>query len=344
MPAKLDFGMFDWLDRGSGSTSELYKSRLDLIELADQAGFYGYHLAEHHATPLAMAPSPSVFFAALAERTQQIRFSPMAYLLPLYHPLRLVEEICMLDHLSGGRVEVGISRGVSPYEIESFNVDPEDTRELFDEALEIYRKAMCNPILEHIGKHYQFSDVPMEIEPLQRPFPPLWYPSFSEAGATFAAKNGFHFMSLGPPSLVAQLMNIYREVAEKHQRNDDRIQGHIAEPKLGAQRQIFVAQTDEEALAIAEPAYAAWYHSITKLWHQRGDHAYDDFFDWDKGLEAETVLIGSVEKVRDQIHQVIEMSDVNYFVGAFAWGALKPEDSRNSLELFISEIMPSLQR
>ena len=133
MTAQLDFGMFDWLDRGEGSTAELYQSRLELVERADQAGFYGYHLAEHHATPLGMAPSPSVFLAALAGRTTQIRFSPMAYLLPLYHPLRLVEEVCMLDHLSGGRIEVGVSRGVSPYEIGSFAVDPEETREIFAE-------------------------------------------------------------------------------------------------------------------------------------------------------------------------------------------------------------------
>lgn len=77
-----------------------------------------------------MAPSPSVFFAALAQRTRQIRFSPMAYLLPLYHPLRLVEEVCMLDHLSGGRVEVGVGGGVSPYEIGCFDVDPGISRAL----------------------------------------------------------------------------------------------------------------------------------------------------------------------------------------------------------------------
>ena len=342
MTVKVDFGMFDWIDRGSGSTAELYESRLKLIELADQAGFYGYHLAEHHSTPLGMAPSPSVFFATLAERTRQIRFSPMAYLLPLYHPLRLVEEICMLDHLSGGRVEVGISRGVSPYEIQSFNVSPEKTREIFDETLEIYCKAMCEPVIEHVGKHYQFHDVPMELEPLQRPYPPLWYPSFTESGTTFAAKNGFNFMSIGPPALMAQLMDLYRDVAKEYK--GDRMQGHITEPKLGAQRQIFLAKTDEEALAIAKPAYADWYNSITKLWHRRGNHTYDEFFDWNKCLEAETVLIGSVEKVRDQIHQVIEMSNVNYFVGSFAWGTLSPEDSRKSLELFISEIMPSMQR
>jgi len=341
MALQLDFGMFDWLDRGPGSTAELYESRLGLAERADRAGFYGYHLAEHHATPLGMAPSPSVFFAGLAARTSQIRFSPMAFLLPLYHPLRLVEEVCMLDHLSGGRVEVGISRGVSPYEINSYDVDPETTREIFEETLEIYRTAMCKPVLDHAGKHYQFRDVPMEIEPLQRPYPPLWYPSFSEAGATFAAENGFHFMSLGPPALVTQLMSLYREVAA--QPKTERASELAVTPKLGAMRQIFIGKSDEAAMDIARPAYADWYQSITQLWHRRGDHAYDDFFNWEKCLAGETILIGSVDTVCEKIQKLIAASGINYFVGSFAWGSLNPRDSRDSLERFISEVIPAVQ-
>lgn len=343
MPADLDFGMFDWLDAGSGSTAELYESRLRLIEQADKAGFYGYHLAEHHATPLGMAPSPSLFFAALAERTSRIRFSPMAALLPLYHPLRLVEEICMLDHLSGGRVEVGVSRGVSPYEAESFNVDSGSTREVFEEALEIYRAAMTQSVLDHDGKHFQFRDVPMEIRPLQKPYPPLWYPSFSEDGATYAASNGFHFMSLGPPSLVTHLMNLYREVAERQRLNSDKPNAQSGAPKLAAMRQIFVAETDSEAMEIAEPAYADWYRSITKLWHRRGDSSYDSFFDWEKSLAGETILIGSVDHVREKIQQLVVESGINYFVGSFAWGSLGHDDSRHSLELFATKIAPELK-
>ena len=209
MSAKIEFGMFDWVDRGPNSVGDLYESRLKLIESADKAGFYGYHLAEHHSTPLAMAPSPSVFFAALAQRTQHIRFSPMAYLLPMYHPLRLIEEVCMLDHLSNGRMELGVSRGVSPYEIATYRVDPEKTREIFTEVLEIFRKGMRDDVLNYVGKHFEFRDVPMTLKPVQAPYPPLWYPSFSEAGVEFAAREGMHFMSLGPPSLITTLMARY---------------------------------------------------------------------------------------------------------------------------------------
>lgn len=342
MAVNIDFGLFDWIDRAPGSLADQYESRLKLIELADRAGFYGYHLAEHHSTPLGMAPSPSVFFAALAQRTTNIRFGPMAYLLPMYHPVRLIEEVCMLDNLSNGRMELGISRGVSPYEIACYSIDPEETRDMFTEVLDIFRAGMCNEVLEYVGKHFEFHDVPMTIKPVQKPYPPLWYPSFSEAGVEYAAQHGFNFLSLGPPSLVTHLMEQYREVSAANEACDERYNAHVAQPKLGAMRQIYIAETEEAALTTAKPAYQDWYDSITHLWHRHNDSTYDKFFAWDPCFAGETILIGSVDKVREQIQQLVSASGINYFVGSFAWGSLSPAQSRQSLELFISEIMPEI--
>ena len=88
--AQVTFGLFDWIDRGKAPLYQLYEERLQLLEAADAAGFFGYHLAEHHASPLSMAPSPALFLTAAAQRTQRIRLGPLVYLLPLYHPLRLI--------------------------------------------------------------------------------------------------------------------------------------------------------------------------------------------------------------------------------------------------------------
>ena len=116
----MEFGIFDHLDRTGASLADYYENRLKIVEAYDRAGFYAYHLAEHHATPLGMAPSPSVFLAAVAQRTRRLRFGPMVYAVPLYHPLRLIEEICMLDQMSGGRLELGFGRGASPIELDLF--------------------------------------------------------------------------------------------------------------------------------------------------------------------------------------------------------------------------------
>jgi alkanesulfonate monooxygenase SsuD/methylene tetrahydromethanopterin reductase-like flavin-dependent oxidoreductase (luciferase family) len=121
--ASLTFGLFGHLDRREASLTQIYEDRLQLLEAADAAGFYSYHLAEHHITPLGMAPSPSLLLASAAQRTRRLRLGPLVYLLPLYHPLRLIEEICMLDHLSGGRLDVGVGRGISPHDLAYFGVD-----------------------------------------------------------------------------------------------------------------------------------------------------------------------------------------------------------------------------
>ena len=99
---KLAFGVFDHLDRNDLALHDLYEQRLKVIERLDRFGFYAYHVAEHHFTPLGMAPSPSVFLSAVGQRTKRLRFGTFVYALPAHHPLRVLEEICMLDHMSGG--------------------------------------------------------------------------------------------------------------------------------------------------------------------------------------------------------------------------------------------------
>ena len=340
MDSAIQFGLFDWIDDGSISVGTLYEKRIKLVEIAEQAGFYGYHLAEHHGTSLSMAPSPSVFFSALAQRTNEIRFSAMAFLLPMYHPIRLIEEICMLDHLSSGRIEIGISRGVSPYEIKCYGVNPSSTQEIFEETLEIILKGMTEKSLSFSGKHFNFSNVPVSVGPVQIPHPPIWYPTFSESGTEYAAKNGFHFLTLGPPELVTQLSSLYKNTYRDSFPSSNKVS---SPPKVGVMRQVFVAESDDEAMRCAEPAYRDWYRSITELWHKNKDSSFDDFFDWDVCIANESVLVGSVNTVKNKIKNLVDRSDINYFAGSFAWGSLPFEKSRQSLALFSEKIIPSIK-
>ena len=124
-PQDVTFGLFDWIDAAPGRTpGEVYQSRLRLLTEADRGGFSVYHLAEHHGTPLGLAPSPALFLAAAAQATQRIRLAPTTFIVPLYDPLRLVQEICMLDQLSGGRLEIGVGKGSSPHEAAMFGLTP----------------------------------------------------------------------------------------------------------------------------------------------------------------------------------------------------------------------------
>ena len=132
----MKFGVFDHVDKAGRALAEQFAQRVDYVAAADRLGFYCYHVAEHHATPLNMVPVPGVFLGAVAQATESIRLGPLTYLLPLYSPLRLMEEIGMFDHLSNGRMEIGVGRGVSPFELNYHNYDPDTAREVYGEALE----------------------------------------------------------------------------------------------------------------------------------------------------------------------------------------------------------------
>jgi alkanesulfonate monooxygenase SsuD/methylene tetrahydromethanopterin reductase-like flavin-dependent oxidoreductase (luciferase family) len=321
---------------------QLYEERLRLLEAADKAGFFCYHLAEHHATPLGMAPSPALFLAAAAQRTRRIRLGPLVYLLPLYNPLRLIEEISMLDQLSGGRLELGVGRGVVPYELRYHGVNPDDTRAIFNEALAVITAGLTNRNLTFEGRYYRYSDVPMELQPLQQPYPPLWYPTHNPESVEYAARHGYNFVGLGPAGAVRQHIDLYRQTWEAHRNDPGRLSGHVAVPKIGILRQIVVAENDNEALEAARTAHKDWYRSITKLWHDHDDHSVDGLFAWEPATEHETMLFGSPSRIREQIARLVETSGCNYVVCSFAWGTLPHDQALRSLQLFAREVMPAL--
>jgi alkanesulfonate monooxygenase SsuD/methylene tetrahydromethanopterin reductase-like flavin-dependent oxidoreductase (luciferase family) len=335
------FGLFDWIDRGTAPLHQLYAERLQLLEAADAAGFFGYHLAEHHATPLGMAPSPALFLTAAAQRTRRIRLGPLVYLLPLYNPLRLIEEVCMLDHLSGGRLELGIGRGVSPYELAYFGVDPTSTRPIFDEALAVLVAGLTHERLTFEGKHYQYHDVPMELHPMQQPYPPLWYPTHVPESVMYAARHGYHFVTMGAAAHARENVDLYWQTWEAHRQEPGRLNGHVVAPKVGIGRLVVVADTDAEALAATHAAHEHWYRSITKLWHDHDDHSIDGLFAWEPSLQGETILFGTPARVREQMARLLEVSGCNYVICAFAWGTLSHAQALRSLRLFAEEVMPA---
>jgi len=149
-------GIFDHMDRGADPLDRFFANRMRLVEAYDRAGFYAYHVAEHHATPLGVAPSPGIWLAAIAERTTQLRFGALVYLLPLYHPLKLLEEICMLDQISRGRLLLGVGRGVSPIEQRYYGIDPAVAPAMYEEALQVILRGMTNKELTFEGKYYRY--------------------------------------------------------------------------------------------------------------------------------------------------------------------------------------------
>lgn len=335
------FGIFDHLERRSDSLGELYRGRLRLLKLADEAGFFGYHLAEHHATPLGMAPSPSVFLSAAIQHTSRIRLGPMVYLLPLYHPLRLISEICMLDHLSDGRLELGVGRGVSPFEQAYFDVPFLHSRAMFEEALEVVALGLRRDRLSYDGRYYRCVDVPMELHPRQQPNPAFWYGVINARSLRFAAERGMHMTSGGPSAVVKDLTAEYRELWAQQRDNPLNLNPHLAAPKMGAFRHIYVAETDADAETVATPAYKTYYDNIEKLWLDFG--VAHTLFTPDLAVarNLDVAIVGSPARVQDEIAAYFEQTGCNYILLAFAWGSLTQAQSERSMELFAERVMPA---
>jgi alkanesulfonate monooxygenase SsuD/methylene tetrahydromethanopterin reductase-like flavin-dependent oxidoreductase (luciferase family) len=332
----MKFGVFDHMDDAGVPHGELYAGRLLLAEAYDRAGFHAYHLAEHHGTPIGCAASPGLFLAALAQRTTKLRLGPLVYLLPFYHPLRLIEEICMLDQLSGGRLELGIGRGVSPFETANYALDFAQTQAMYHEAFQLLLKGLATDELTFAGTFYRFDKVSMIVRPLQRPHPPLWYGVSLPDNADWPAQNDVNVISLAPPQQVRPIFERYLSVRTKLGKQDSTLRG------VG--RHVVVADTDEQALEIARRAYPRWRTNFFWLFERHGSAPrvaalYPQSFDELAALG--TAVAGSPATVRKFVAADIEATRANYWTPWLAFGNMTTAEALHSAGLFAREIMPA---
>ena len=333
----MKFGIFDHLDDNETGISQLYRDRLTLVEAYERAGIYAYHIAEHHGTPLGFAPSPSVFLSAAIQRTKTLRLGALVYLLPFYHPVRIAEEIAMLDHLSDGRIEMGVGRGVSPVEAGFYGLDPNELMAMYQESLEVVQAMYAAETFTFSGKYHTFDHIPVVLKPVQQPHPPLWYGIGNPETADWAAANKVNAVTIGTPEHTRAIAMRYREAWAK-------LGNSAADlPMIGVSRHIVVAGTDEEAKAIADRAYRKWrehfFHLAIRFGYQlRTGSAYPE--DW-AGIERQgNGFAGSPESVRNYIAAQVD-TGINYFVSWLAFGDLTLRESLHSLELFSKDVMPA---
>ncbi len=337
------FGIFDWIDSNGGSATELYEQRLKYLEFADAAGFYCYHMAEHQGTPLGMAPSPSVFLSAAFQRTRNLRMGPLVYPLPFYNPLRLVAEICMLDHLSEGRLEVGLGRGISAYELDFFDISVDASRSMFQEALEVVLMGLRTGRVDYEGNHYTFKNVDLPVRPVQEPYPPLWYPTANPDSIRWIAAEGISTVTHYPPmEVMREHIDLYKSVWAENCEREDRINGHEREPKFGITRHIYVAETDAQALQEAKAAFADFIANFNHLRILNGDDTgrTDYLADFEGRLADGLHIVGSPETVTQVLKEQLAITGSNYFVGSFFFGTLSEAQTLKSLKLFAERVMP----
>lgn len=332
----MQFGVTDHIDTSGLPPAEQFEQRLRLVELYDRLGFDRYMLTEHHGTPLCLAPSPHLFLAAASQRTTRIRLGTLVTLLPLYNPLRVIEEVGMLDLLTGGRLELGIGRGVSPPEIRTYGIDPADTPAMFDEAYEILVKGLTSDVLSHQGRFHSIENVLMVLAPLQQPHPPLWYGVGSVERAEWAAHHGINIIALRPPQAVRAFTDRFLEAWGQTGRPIEE------RPLRGVDRPLVLAETGAEARRIAEEAHAGFHASLMLLWDHNGisppTHFPPTFELWQKAGGA---FAGTPGHAREFIEEQIEVAGLDTMNFHLAFGNLSFDHVRQTTELFAAEVRPA---
>ena len=319
---------FSWPDR-TVPLPAIYERALARVDAMERSGYDAIWLAEHHFTSYSVCPSVHLMATHIAARTRRLRIGTAVTLAAFYHPLRIAEEVALLDVLSGGRVNWGAGRGFDASEFANFGVAPDESAERFREAVEVVLAAWQSERLDFSGKFHRFANVEVLPKPLQQPHPPTWVAATSDSAIAWAAQRGLSIL-MDPHSThaeIARKRESYRAQLEQH--------GHsFAGRTLPMARLIAIAPTDAQAEAVARRG-ARWttasYVKAKSLGHFRADGAeLDPIEHYLNGV----ILHGSPPKIVDQIQRLQSEMFLDYLM-------LAPL-SEQTFELFTNEVLPKL--
>lgn len=336
----------------------LYNRYLDELEYADQLGFDGICVNEHHSNAYGLMPQPGVTAGALARRTKRVKIAVLGRALPLVNnPLTIAEEFAMLDVITGGRFIAGFVRGIGA-EYHTWGANPAFSHERFHEAHDLILQAWTEPgPTPFHGKHFEFEYVNLWPRPYQRPHPPIWIPSQGSTEtiewAAHPDRRYTYLQTFSSVATVARYMNMYKETARGY--------GYEAsEDKLGWALPIYVAETDEIARREAEPHIEAFLQKFLRMPMEmllppgytsvksmigalkaKAAHAQKQTID--SVLKEGKFICGSPETVRARLADYHGEIGFGHLLAMLQFGTLPAELTRKNMELFASEVMPHLR-
>jgi alkanesulfonate monooxygenase SsuD/methylene tetrahydromethanopterin reductase-like flavin-dependent oxidoreductase (luciferase family) len=305
---------FSWPERRV-ELPTVYERAMQRIRIMDRSGYDAVWLAEHHFTGYSVCPSVHMMGVHVAGRTERLRIGMAVSLAAFYHPLRLAEEVALLDVLSGGRVNWGAGRGFDPIEFHVFGVPVEESGDRFHEAVEIVLAAWASERLTWSGRYWSFDRVEVLPKPLQRPHPPTWLAAGSRGAIRWAGRHG-HSIMLGPHSTFEETgahRDLYHAELEAG--------GHAAAGRaLPVARMIAVADTDAEAERVARAGVqwvAGAYINPSKVTNPRSEA--QDFLKMDREALIErylrsVVIHGTPERVAEQLRCLREQIGLDYLM------------------------------
>jgi alkanesulfonate monooxygenase SsuD/methylene tetrahydromethanopterin reductase-like flavin-dependent oxidoreductase (luciferase family) len=330
------------------------------LEVCDQLGFDYSFCVEHHFRPdESWMSSPSLYVVGAGARTKRLRVGSMGYIVPLYHPLRLAEEIALVDQMVGGRMELGLVPGINAEYFRPFGLDygqrKSPTLEFVDYLRTAYGKTQ--PFAYH-GTDFHTDSARLAVQPAQTPHPPLWMMSRDPQTLEFCAQNGINpgYFLVFPRDEAAPR---YRKFLA-----DWRAAGHARKPNIAYCTVVYVDETDQKAIEMAKFRASRAYEGF--LAPAKPGESFEDrakaharhfigrgeggaavlmanLFNADYIMEHELVLIGSAETVTRKLKAAAEAGVFNTFMGEFNFSDLPEADLMRSIRLFGEKVMPALR-
>jgi len=348
----MDFGLFFLMQRDEQwSEQAVYDSGLEQMLAAEALGYSSVWIAEHHFNDYGLCPAPPVLAAFLAARTRALRLGMGVSLLPLHHPVDLAEQLAVLDVVSGGRLDVGIGRGGTLQDYQTFRSDRGDSRARVEEGIALIQKSWSGEPFDFAGRFHSAERLHVRPRPVQRPHPPLFIAANSEDSVVSAARLGLPTLSsfFVPIEELQHRHQLYRELSLAAGRSEAEVEA--LEAQAWGMRVVHVAPDREAALRAIEAPFMSYQRRMSVLRSDSTGGSVPGSFDrsllrlraFSDYLADGWALIGSPGEVREGLQKYVDATGYRRVLLVMALPGLDTTLALRSMRLFAEEIAPAMR-
>jgi len=347
----MDFGLFFLMQRDEQwSEQAVYDGDVEQMLAAESLGYQSVWIAEHHFNDYGLCPAPQVLASFLAARTRTLRLGMGVSLLPLHHPVDLAEQLAVLDVVSGGRLDVGIGRGGTLQDYQTFRSERADARTRIEEGIALMRQCWTGAPFDFEGQFHSAERLHVRPRPVQRPCPPLFIACNSEDSVLSAARLGLPTLSsfFVPVPELQRRRQLYRDAARAAGRSDAEID--VLERQGWGMRVAHVAPGHDEALRATEPPFMGYQRKMAMLRSDATGGTVPNSFDrsllrlraFHEYLADGWALIGTPGEVRDGLQQYLDATGYQRVLLLMALPGIETRLALRSMRLFAEEVAPAL--
>ena len=347
----MDFGLFYLMQRDDAWSEErVYESALTQMLAAEPLGYHSVWLAEHHFNDYGLCPAPPVLASYVAARTSALRLGMGVSLLPLHHPVDLAEQLAVLDVVSGGRLDVGVGRGGTLQDYQTFQSDRDDSRARVEEGIELMRQCWRAEPFDFKGRFHSAERLHVRPRPVQAPHPPLFVACNSEDSVLSAARLGLPTLTsfFTPMAEVLRRQPLYRETAAAAGYTKEEVAD--LERRSWLMRVVHVAPDREIALRATEAPFMGYQQKMSRLRSDSTGGTVPNSFDrsllrlrsFADYMGEGWLVIGSPEEVRDRLQVDLAGTGLQRLMLLTALPGLDTEMALRSMRLFVEKVAHAL--